>query len=285
MHHTGKWTPTFNSDILKGVVDEHQQTIELVLDKQELPDTGDQEGRRAKARKNKRRSEYPKAIDAYSRINERVVALHQFDTVAAEQYRKLYIEIAQARRTREIQTLLLTSALAGEGKSLSALNLAITGATHEGPHGVLLIDPDLRQPSLHQYLGIQPKWGLADYLLGDVEYSQIFFKTQIPGLTVIAAGRRASNPTALFASTRMEQLFQDVKSQKQYSSIILDSSPVLLTSEPKGLLQYVDMAILVVQASKTSAEVVSQTIKVLGKENILGCVLNAVTSSDFSFYH
>ena len=68
----------------------------------------------------------------------------------------------------------------------------------------------------------------------------------------------------------MEQLFRDVKSQKQYSSIILDSSPVLLTSESKGLLQYVDTAILVVRAKKTPAEVVSQAIKILVKRTFLG---------------
>src|SRR5206468_2585892 len=138
------------------------------------------------------------------------------------------------------------------------------------------IDADLRQPSLHQYLDIHPKWGLSDYLLGDVEYTHIFVKTQIPGLTMIAAGSRSSNPTALLGSTRMEQLFRDVKSQKEYSSIILDASPVLLTSEPKGLLQYVDTAILVVRATKTSAEAVSHAIKILGEENIFGCVFNAV---------
>jgi protein-tyrosine kinase len=291
MDHTGKRTPTLNLAIPKFIVDEQaltdleRQTIELVLDKLELPDNGDQGAGRTQARKKERRTENLKAVDENRRINERVVAFHTFDTVAAEQYRKLYIEIAQARRTRELKTLLMTSALAGEGKSISALNLAITSAAAGDQHGVLLIDTDLRKPSIHKYLGVHPKCGLTDYLLGDVEYSQIFFKTQIPGLTIIAAGRRVSNPTALLTSTRMEQLFRDVKAQKQYDSIILDSSPVLLTSEPKGLLQYVDTTILVVRAKKTPAEIVSQTIKILGEENILGCVLNGVTSSDFSFYH
>jgi capsular exopolysaccharide synthesis family protein len=291
MHHTGKWTPTLNSEIPKFVVDEQaltdleRQTLELVLDKLELPDSSGQGEDRAEARRKKGRTENLKVIDEYKRINERVVAFHNFDTVAAEQYRKLYIEIVQARRTRELKTLLMTSALAGEGKSISALNLAITSAAAGDQHSVLLVDTDLRKPSIHTYLGIHPKCGLVDYLLGDVEYSQIFFKTQIPGLTIIAAGRRVSNPTTLFASTRMEQLIRDIKSQKSYGSIILDSSPVLLTSESKGLLQYVDTAILVVRAKKTPAEVVSQAIKILGEENILGCVLNGVTASDFSLYN
>ena len=114
------------------LTDLDRQTIELVLDKLELPDNGDQGRRRAQARREKRRTENRKAIDAYRHINERVVAFHKFDTVAAEQYRKLYIEIAQARRTRALQTLLMTSALAGEGKSISALNLAITCAATWG---------------------------------------------------------------------------------------------------------------------------------------------------------
>src|SRR3989442_10192404 len=228
MDHTGKKTPTLNLAIPKFIVDEQaltdldRQAIELVLDKLELLDKGDQGAGRVQARRKKRRTENLKAVDAYRRINERVVAFHKFDTVAAEQYRKLYIEIAQARRTRELQIMLITSALAREGKSISALNLAITSAAAGDQHGVLLVDTDLRKPSIHTYLGIHPKWGLADYLLGDVEYSPIFFKTQIPGLTMISAGRRVSNPTALLASTRMEQFVRDVKSQKQYSSIILD---------------------------------------------------------------
>ena len=121
-------------------------------------------------------------------------------------------------------------------------------------------------------------------MLGDVEYSEILYKTRIPGLTIIAAGSNTSDPTTLLASTRMKQCIQDIKSQKQYSYIMLDTSPVLLTSESKGLLQFVDTAILVVRAKKTPAAVVSQAIKILGEENILGCVLNSVTSSDLPLY-
>ena len=291
MQDTGKWLPTLAPEVPEKALDEpdlaelNGQATELVLDELALPNSGYQEVQRVQIRREKRRTENLKAFDKNRPINERVVASHKFDPVAAEQYRKLYIEIAQAKRTSELQTLLITSALAGEGKSISALNLAITSAAHEDQQGVLLIDTDLRNPNLHNYLGIHPKWGLTDYLLGDVEYPRIFCKTRIPGLMIIAAGRRTSDPTALLTSTRMEQFVRDMKAQKQYSYIILDTSPVLLTSEPKSLLQYVDTAILVVRAKKTPAAVVSQAIKILGEENILGCVLNGVTSSDLPFYH
>ena len=290
MHHTGKWTPTINPEVPEFGVAKPAFTElsgkakDLVLDGPPVPDSDDQGLGQAQGRKDNRGTENLEVIDVYGRINERIVALHNSDTMAAEQYRKLYIEIVQARRTRELQTLLITSALAGEGKSISAANLAITCAANKDQLGVLLIDTDFRKPSISQYLGIQPKWGLGDYLLGDVEYSKLFFKTHIPGLTIISQGKRVSNPTALLASTKIERFFQDLKSQKQYSYIVLDSSPVLLTSEAKSLLQYVDTTIFVVRANKTPAEVVLQAIRILGEENVLGCVLNGVTSSDFSFY-
>ena len=291
MQDTGKWPPTLATEVSEKALDEpdltelNGQATELVLDELALPDSGSQEVQREQVQREKRRTENLKAFDENRPIHECVLTSHKFDPVAAEQYRKLYVEISQAKRTSELQTLLITSALAAEGKSISALNLAITSAAHEDQHGVLLIDADLRKPALHNYLGIRPECGLTDYLLGDVEYSRIFCKTRIPGLMIIAAGRRTSDPTALLASTRMEQFIRDVKSQKQYSYIILDTSPVLLTSEPKSLLQYVDTSILVVHAKKTPAAVVSQAIKILGEENILGCLLNGVTSSDLPFYH
>jgi protein-tyrosine kinase len=290
MHHTGKWTPTLGLEVPDTVLHEpvlpkrNHEAIDRVLAKLALPDSGSEGLERAQAKREKSHTEPLKTIEGDTYIDERVMAFPQFASGAAEQYRKLYIEIVQARRLRELQTLLITSAVAGEGKSLSALNLAITCATTGDQHGVLLIDTDLRRPSIHNYLSIHPKYGLADYLLGDVEYSQICFQTQIPGLTVISAGRMVSNPTALLASKRIGQLIREVKSQQQYSDIILDSSPVLLTSESKSLLQYVDTTILIVRAKKTPTEVVLQAIKMLGEENILGCVLNGVTASDFFYY-
>jgi capsular exopolysaccharide synthesis family protein len=289
MQHTGKWTPTLNSEILKSVVDAQartdsdRQTIDPELDPLARSENGALGVVPRQGRREKRRKENRKTIDASKRVNERLVALHQFDTAAAEQYRKLYVEIVLARRTRTLQTFLITSALAGEGKSLSALNLAITSAATGDQQEVLLVDVDLRQPSIHKHLGMEPTCGLADYLLGDAEAAHIFIKTPIPGLTMIAAGSRVSNPTGLLASPRMGQLFQDVKAQKRYSSIILDSSPVLLAAESKGLLQYADTAILVVHARKTPREIVLQAIKTLGEENLLGCLLNGVVSSDVSY--
>lgn len=217
-------------------------------------------------------------------IDEHLVAFHNPTVADAEQYRKLYAEIIRVGRVRPLRTMLFSSALPGEGKTTSALNLAITIGASGGEHGVLLIDTDFRKPSVHKYLGTHPQRGLADYLRGDVEYAEIFIKTQIPSLTVVYAGKKLNNPFDLLTSEKMVHFFEQLKSHSPYSYIILDSSPVLLTSEPRALVQHVDATLLVVRAQKTSKNLIAQAIEDLGEENILGFVFNGVSRSDLSYY-
>lgn len=217
-------------------------------------------------------------------VDERLVALHTPQTSAAEQYRKLYAEIIRVGRTRALRTILISSSLAGEGKTTSALNLAATIVASVGEHGVLIVDTDLRKPSVHTYLGARPECGLADYLRGDVEYSQIFAKTSIPSLTAVYAGSKTHNPFELLTSEKMQQFFEQLKSETAYPYIILDSSPVLLTSEPRALVQHVDTTLLVVRAKKTPKDLITQAIEALGEGNILGLVFNGVSHTDFHYY-
>lgn len=289
MQQTDKWPSGLAPEVLERAPAEDtlrvfaERSTQDILAEIELLDHG-YEGEWAKVGRAEKRQESVPATPQHGRIDERVVAFEQFDAVAAEQYRKLYIELVHAGRVRALRTLLITSALAAEGKSLSALNLAITGATTGEHHGVLLIDTDFRKPSIPTYLGLQPRWGLADYLQGNVAYGDIFSKTQIPGLTLVAAGRRVSNPTTLIASAKMRQFVQDIRSETHYGHIIFDSSPVLSTSEPKALIQYVDATLLVVHAGKTPRDMVVQAMRTLGEENILGCVLNGLSPADFRHY-
>jgi protein-tyrosine kinase len=216
---------------------------------------------------------------ADSSIDERLVAFHSTNASAAEQYRKLSVEIARMGRVRELRTLLIVSALENEGKTLTALNLAITMAA-SGDEQVLLVETDFRKPRVHHLLGTRPACGLSDYLLGDIAYAQMVMQTPIPGLAVVYAGRRVKNPTALLSSEKMGQFLQHVKLQTPYRYVVLDATPILLTSEPMALMQYVDAALLVVRAKKTSRDVVLQAIEALGEEHILGCVLNGMTATD-----
>jgi non-specific protein-tyrosine kinase len=212
-----------------------------------------------------------------------LVALHDANTVAAEQYRKLYSEIVRAGRVRKLRTLLVTSALAGEGKTLTAVNLALTVAASSNTQNALLVETDFRKPRLQKLLNTQSECGLTDYLLGDVECPQLIHTTPIPGLAVVYAGHHINNLARLLNSEKITTFFHHIASQGHYSHIILDSSPILLTSEPIALIPHVDAAIFVVHAGKTPREVVNQAIEILGQENIFGCVFNGIRSLD-SYY-
>jgi capsular exopolysaccharide synthesis family protein len=220
-----------------------------------------------------------KPIDAY------LVALHGANTAAAEQYRKLYSEIVRAGRVRRLRTLLVTSALAGEGKTLTAVNLALTIAASSNEQRALLVETDFRKPRIQKLLNTQPECGLTDYLLGDAESTQLIHATPIPGLAVVYAGHHINNLARLLNSEKIATFFHQIASQGHYSHIILDSSPLLLTSEPIALIPHVDAALFVVHARKTPREVVNQAIEILGQENIFGCVFNGMTSLDSYYSH
>ena len=259
------------------------KVTELLWGQQEV-NGGGKTLHRTRGRAKKEAADISKAEDVQGHVGERLVAFHDTKTSAVEQYRKLYVEIVRAGLERQLRTLLISSALEKEGKTTTALNLAITIAASGGEQSTLLVETDFRRPKVQKLLGTHPECGFTDYLLGDVEYAQIFTQTHIPGLTVVHAGRRVENPVALVHSEKMGQFFQAVKSETQYNYIILDSTPVMLTSETTGLMQHVDAAVLVVHAKKTPREMVAQAMETLGTENILGCVLNGIDPSDFSYY-
>jgi capsular exopolysaccharide synthesis family protein len=269
----GKREPALNEKVTDLLVREHP-TI----------DNGNNTLRRTRVRAKQGASDSAMARGRQGDIDEYLVAFHRSNAPAAEQYRKLYTEIVRAGRTRELRTLLIASALAGEGKTVTALNLATTIAASSSGWSTLLVDMDLRKPHVHRLLGTHPACGLTDYLLGDVACSRIFATTQIPGLTVVYGGRPVRDPTRLFSAEKIEHFFHEIKSQEQYRYIVLDTSPVLLTAETNVLIHHADATILVVRAGKTPRDVVSQAIETLGMENILGCVFNGITSADVFYY-
>jgi capsular exopolysaccharide synthesis family protein len=185
---------------------------------------------------------------------------------------------------RELRTLLICSALEHEGKSLTALNLATIIASQGGEQGALLVETDFRRPRVQHMLGTQPEGGLSDYILGDIGYERIFVPSPIPRLTVVHAGQWVENPMLLLNSQKMAQFFERINALSQYSHVILDTSPIILTSEPTAFIDHVDAALLVVHAKKTPREIVLQAIDILGEEKILGCVFNGVTAMDTRNY-
>jgi protein-tyrosine kinase len=211
------------------------------------------------------------------RVRERVVSDQKLvtyydpDSVASEQFRKLRTQIL--RVPHPPRTILVTSATAGEGKTFVAANLA-AGIAHDFRAYSLLVDCDLRNPSLGKWLGIHNGYGLSDYLLGKKAIPELLIRTEVERLKVLLGGTLQDNPSELMGSARMEALVKELKERYSDRYIILDSTPVLATSEPEVLSRLVDGIIVVVRAGVTPRETLKQAISTLDKDKILGMVLN-----------
>jgi protein-tyrosine kinase len=205
--------------------------------------------------------------------DRKLVTYYDPDSVASEQFRKLRTQLLRLRIPHPPRTILVTSATAGEGKTFVAANLA-AGIAHDFHAYSLLVDCDLRNPSLGKWFGIHNGFGLSDYLVGKKEIPEVLIKTEVQRLKVLLGGTLQDNPTELIGSARMEALIKELKERYSDRYIILDSTPLLATSEPEVLSKLVDGIILVVRAGVTPRETVKQAISSLEKDKILGVVLN-----------
>jgi protein-tyrosine kinase len=210
-----------------------------------------------------------------TRSSPRSSSVFQSEFVAAEQFRKLRTTIIRSNSLNSTRTILVTSAIQGEGKSFVARNLAI-GFAHDLNLHALLVDCDLRNPSQAPKFGIQGGRGISDYLLGKGDIAGLLIKTQMEKLGLLTSGGFQGNPTELLASRRMETLVQELKSRYSDRYVIFDSTPLLATSESEVLARLVDGIIVVVRAGKTPRETVEQAVSLLGKDKILGFVLNDI---------
>jgi exopolysaccharide/PEP-CTERM locus tyrosine autokinase len=206
---------------------------------------------------------------------QRLVTFYEPDSLASEQFRKLRTQLLRLRLPQSPRTILVTSARAGEGKTLVSANLA-AGIAHDFNAYALLVDSDLRSPSLGSWFGISNGFGLSDYLVGKKEIPELLFKTEIERLRILLGGTLQENPTELIGSARMESLVQELRSRYSDRYIIFDSTPLLATSEPEILSKMVDGILVVVRAGETARETLKQAIASLPKEKILGMVLNDI---------
>jgi len=202
-------------------------------------------------------------------------SVFQSEFLAAEQFRKLRAHIIRTNVSNPAKTIMVTSAIQGEGKSFVAANLAI-GFAHDLHLHSLLVDCDLRNPSLAKHFGVQRERGISDYLVGHGDISELFIKTKLDKLSLLTGGSIQGNPSELLASQRMETLVQELKSRYNDRYIIFDSTPLLATSESEVLAKLVDGIIVVVRAGGTPRETVEQAVSLLGKEKIMGLVLNHI---------
>jgi len=220
--------------------------------------------------------------------NPYLVNLHDPHSPTAEEYRKLKSVLVKMTSGEVFRNcLMVTSSVPSEGKSLTAMNLALSLA-QELDHTVLLVDADLRRPSVHRYLNIEQGVGLSELLKGEADISQTIIPTGIGKLSIIRAGRSIDNPTELFTSHRSSAILEELKARYPDRYIILDTPPVLPFAESRSLAHLVDGVIFVVMERMASQANVREALESLKACPILGLVYNAavVDNSDirYSYY-
>lgn len=198
---------------------------------------------------------------------------HSFE---AEQFRILKTAILFPHTGTPPRTIMVTSTAPGEGKSFVASNIAISIAQSIDEY-VLLMDCDLRLPSLHTRFGFASLPGLSEYLRDERSLGSIMCKTAIDKLSLLPAGEPPANPSELISSDQMRRLIHEVKGRYQDRYIIIDSPPPYLTAEANALARQVDGIVIVVKPGKTKRSDLQDLIDTYGKEKIIGVVKNFST--------
>ena len=205
------------------------------------------------------------------RLNPLLVAGLAPKSLAAEQYRQLRTRLAHAEGAQNLRTVLVTSPQKGEGKSITSANLALTMA-QEMHRRVVIIEADLRKPSLRHLFGLPAGLGLAEYLSGAAELNEVMRFLPDHNLTVIDAGGSPANPAELLGSTAMRRLLDQLRSR--FDRVILDTPPVLPLADVAVLAPLVDGALMVVRAGVTPKPAIENALRAFDSSRLLGVVLN-----------
>ena len=204
-----------------------------------------------------------------------LITLKNPKSVISEAFRTLRTNIQYSNIDNSIKTILVTSSMSEEGKTVVAANLAVSIA-YTGKK-VLIIDCDLRKPTLHKKLGIYNFKGLTNVLIGEIAFEEVIDKhNDIPTLDILTSGPIPPNPSELLGSMKMEEFLSNLKNE--YDIIILDSPPVGIVTDAAILSTKTEGVLLVVNSGKTETDAVKRSKELLENvnANIIGVVLNKV---------
>ena len=194
-------------------------------------------------------------------------------SVAAERFRLLRMRLQERWKARKLKTLLITSPLPHDGKSTVALNLA-TALAEQGKRSVLLIEGDLHRPQILDQLGLEPSVGIGECFEGLMTPISAIRRIEPLGWYLLPAGVPRPNATELLQSAAVADLFQSVSGY--FDWVLIDAPPVLPLTDALSLRQRADACLMVVRADLTPKNAVQQAITLVGKEHIVGIVLNGV---------
>ncbi len=217
------------------------------------------------------------------RLNGRLVISHAIEPGAVEEYRKLAAALHQVQVARDTKVVMVASAGPGDGKTLTAANLALT-LSKSFQRSVLLIDTDLRRPMIHDVFAIDNSAGLNDGLQSASDAKLPLIKVS-PNLSVLPAGSPNPDPMGGLTSDRMRRIIEDAATK--FDWVVLDTPPVALLPDAHLLAEMADMVVLVVGAGTTPLRAIRRSIDALSRKRIVGVVLNraAVSPNAYGYEH
>ena len=218
-----------------------------------------------------------------SEMARKLVTVSDSKSIISEQFRTIRTNITFSMPEEELKTILVTSSTSGEGKSTTAANLGVVFA-QEGKR-VLIIDGDLRKPTLHQTFKTFNKVGLSNVLARKAAFYEAVQETFIVGLYVLTSGPIPPNPAELLSSKVLDILIQDAK--RDYDIIIFDAPPLLIVSDAQILSNKCDGTLLIANSGVAEKEVVQKAKAILkaSQAKILGVVLNNYVSPRNKHYY
>jgi capsular exopolysaccharide synthesis family protein len=207
------------------------------------------------------------------------LAVSSADGTSTEQYRRLAGRLYLAQAEHGTRVVMITSAMPGEGKTLTASNLALT-LSESYKRQVLLIDADLRRPWIHEMFQVPNVSGLNDGLRSEEERKVPLLRLT-DHLSVLTAGRPDRDPMSILSSERMQRVLQEASAR--FDWVIIDTPPVALLTDAHLLASLVDAVLLVIRAGQTPLPAINTAVQAVGRERILGVVLNR--ADDALVYH
>jgi capsular exopolysaccharide synthesis family protein len=216
-------------------------------------------------------------------LDARLVAALAPQSLAAEQYRSLRTRITRAENGRAVRAIVITSPNKGDGKSLTAANLAITMA-QEFQQRVLLVDADLRRPAVHRLFGAPDGPGLSDVLMGAADLDEALIQLPAHHLTLLGAGAPPTHPAELLGSASMRRVLDTLRTR--FDRILIDMPPVAPLADLHIVAPMADGVLMIVRAGVTPKPAIERALAGLDMSKVLGLVLNEAgrTSNEAATY-
>jgi len=234
-----------------------------------LKNTASRSGQAAATAEKVALAEFKEVLDSHHIIS------HRLRSKEADVFRFLRTQILQTMNKHGFKTLAISSPRYGDGKSTTAANLCVSIA-QDLKQTVLLVDVDLRSPSLDEFLGLKPKKGLTDYLVGDAQVEDCLIRTPFNRFSLFPAGTAIEQSSETLGSPQMEMLADELKDRYNDRMIVYDMPPLLEQDDPLVFLPHVDCFLLVVREGVTTTDEIKRSLDVLDSAPVIGVALNSV---------